>query len=140
MRRTIEDEARRWLAQARADLADAEYNRDGARHNLACFLAHQSAEKALKALLFLDPESDPWGHSVRELCLDAAAAHHAFGALAARVAPLDQFYIPTRYPNGLPGGIPSEAYGIEDAARAIDLARQVLDAVSPLFPERPGEP
>jgi len=134
MRRTADLEARRWLAQARADLADAAYNREGGRHHLACFLAHQSAEKALKALLFLDPDADPWGHSVRELCQQAARADAAWAVPADEVAPLDQFYIPTRYPNGLPGGIPSEAYSADDSARAIALADRVVQAVSSRFP------
>jgi HEPN domain-containing protein len=42
-------EARRWLLQAEQDLDDAEFNLKGRRYNVACFLAQQSAEKALKA-------------------------------------------------------------------------------------------
>lgn len=136
MRPTREEEAGRWLAQGRADLADAEYNREGGRHNVACFLAHQAAEKALKAFLFLDPEDEPWGHSIRNLCVQAAARDAEFGALERRVAPLDQYYIPTRYPNGLPGGIPSEAFIREDADRAIRLAAEVVEVAAKKLDER----
>ena len=45
-------EAERWLAQARRDLDDARYAAAGERWNLACFLAQQAAEKALKAYLY----------------------------------------------------------------------------------------
>lgn len=41
---------------------------------------------------------------------------------------LDQYYVPTRYPNGLPGGIPSDVY-TGDQAAAVDTARQVVAAV-----------
>lgn len=49
MKRAPLDEARRWFAQAQRDLDDARYAAHGSRYNLACFLAQQSAEKALKA-------------------------------------------------------------------------------------------
>jgi HEPN domain-containing protein len=46
--------------------------------------------------------------------------------------------IPTRYPNGLPGGIPAEAFNQVDAERALELARHVLQFVESRFPS-PGE-
>jgi HEPN domain-containing protein len=49
------------------------------------------------------------------------------------MAILDQYYIPTRYPDGLPGGLPFEVYTADQDAvatcdRVIDLARQRLPA------------
>ena len=44
-------------------------------------------------------------------------------------AVLDQYYVPTRYPNGLPGGIPSDVYTKTQATAAVDIARQVVAAV-----------
>jgi HEPN domain-containing protein len=122
-------EAERWLEQAVHDLADARYNMDGGKHNLACFVAQQAAEKALKAYLIRQGDEEPWGHSVADLCRDASEMDSSFLELRATVAPLDKFYIPTRYPNGLPGGIPSEAFSREDAVSAIDLASRVLEHV-----------
>jgi HEPN domain-containing protein len=46
---------------------------------------------------------------------------------------LDGFYIPTRYPNGLPGGIPAEAYPQETAESAVALATQVVGFVDTLI-------
>lgn len=47
---------------------------------------------------------------------------------------LDQFYVATRYPNGLPGGVPFEAFGtgqartaIEQVERFVALAKRHLD-------------
>src|SRR5204863_490536 len=34
-------------------------------------------------------------------------------------APLDHFYLSTRYPNSLPGGIPADAFAGSDAGRAL---------------------
>lgn len=125
-------EARRWLEQARRDLDDARYCLAGARHNLACFVAQQAAEKALKAFLYSRGE-DPWGHSVAELCAAAGLLDPSLEALRPTLSPLDKFYIPTRYPNGLPGGIPSEAFSEADAEAAVGLAALAVDGVSALL-------
>lgn len=129
MQPNLKAEGRRWWRQAERDLDDARYTFDGQRYNLTCFLAQQSAEKALKAYLYAQEVELVWGHSVRELCTAAATFDTAFEELGRETAPLDQYYIPTRYPNGLPGGVPFEAYNVEDGQRALRLARQVLDAV-----------
>ncbi len=39
---------------------------------------------------------------------------------------LDQYYIPTRYPDALPGAIPATAYTGEQASAAIALAGDVV--------------
>ena len=122
-------ESNRWLAQAERDLDDAEYNLEGDRHNLACFVAQQAAEKALKAYLYHQGAEDVWGHSVAELCDDAAEFDEGFADLNKTAASLDKYYIPTRYPNGLPGGIPSEAFIKADALSAVAIARSVIDFV-----------
>jgi HEPN domain-containing protein len=44
-------------------------------------------------------------------------------------AALDQYYIPTCHPNGLPGGIPADAYNRADGDRAFGLAARVIEAV-----------
>jgi HEPN domain-containing protein len=111
------------------DLDDATYARDGKRFNLSCFLAQQAAEKAIKAFLYSNGAESVWGHSVAELCEDSAALDASFKDLKKEVAPLDRFYIPTRYPNGLPGGIPADAYTVEDADRALSMAEQVISFI-----------
>lgn len=61
-------EAKRWLSQALQDLDDAKFNLSGKRYNVACFLAQQSVEKALKAYLFMKGAEEVWGYSTAELC------------------------------------------------------------------------
>lgn len=122
-------EGRRWLLQAERDLDDAEFNLSGGRYNVACFLAQQSAEKALKAYLFSKGAEEVWGHSVAELCKDAQTFDPAFSQLDPKASPLDKYYIPTRYPNALPGGIPSKAFDENDAKSAIRLTKEVIDFV-----------
>ena len=52
MRPDAIEEGARWFTQALHDLDDARYARAGNRHNLACFLCQQAAEKALKTYLY----------------------------------------------------------------------------------------
>lgn len=122
-------EAERWLAQALRDLDDAEFAASGARWNLACFLSQQAAEKALKAFLYARGAETVWGHSVADLCGEAALADADFATLGVEAAALDQYYIPTRYPNGLPGGIPADAYTRTDGERALGLCHAVIALV-----------
>ena len=111
-----EAESRRWIEQARYDLKACEWNAEGKLFAPACFWAQQSAEKAAKAYLYSKGERFVVGHSVAEL-LDRCQSYDAsFEPLVLVGAFLDRFYIPTRYPNGLPGGIPAHAYSEKDCA------------------------
>ncbi len=53
MKRAPREEAERWWVQALRDYDDALFCFEGGRYNLTCFLAQQSAEKALKAFFLL---------------------------------------------------------------------------------------
>jgi HEPN domain-containing protein len=107
MKRNLQNEAERRLLQAKKDLDDARYSAEGERYNLTCFLCQQSAEKALKAYLYFVGAEEVWGHSVAELVHDASDFNGRFVELVKIAASLDKYYLPMRYPNGLPGGIPS---------------------------------
>ena len=53
--------AGRWMKQAGIDLADAEFVAASGRHALACFLSHQSAEKAVTGYLLARGAEMVWG-------------------------------------------------------------------------------
>ena len=133
------DEAVRWLGQARADLKAARPSLAAGVHEWSCFQAQQAAEKALKAFWYHNDE-EPWGHSTLRLIEDypdqEAAAELVDLADNARV--LDKLYIPTRYPSGLPDSIPAEVYTRDEAAHAIDKAREIVSAVARLIEETSG--
>jgi HEPN domain-containing protein len=121
-------EGERWLAEARVDLGAADSLVVGFPSR-ACFLAQQAAEKAVKAILYAGGVRPVLGHSLGELGREAAGHMPEFEELRPKVAKLDRFYIPTRYPNGLPeGGLPSEAFDQDDARSAIEIAAKALDA------------
>ena len=119
-------EAERWLEQARRDFAAAESIFSQGLWWIVCFQSQQAAEKAVKAFLYGTGERLVLGHSVAELARQATEHDAIFADLRAPAAALDRFYIPTRYPNGLPGGIPADSYSEEDARQALELARVIL--------------
>ena len=124
--RDKESEAKRWFLQGMQDLDDARFILSGKRYNVACFLAQQSAEKALKAYLLIQGVDHVWGHSTAELCQDAMKFDKEFSTIEYEANLLEKYYIPTRYPDALPGVIPSEAFDENDAAKAISLAEKLI--------------
>ena len=127
------NEAERWLRQAESDLAFAEL---GAREGFpaqACFTSQQAAEKALKAVLYLRGERFVPGHSLVDLLERAGAGTQTLLHLRDSARQLDQYYLPTRYPNGLPGGIPAEVFSDAQAEDAVDRARSFIEAAHTLL-------
>lgn len=129
MRRSPLEEGRRWLNQAKEDLHWArELARLGGYH-IACFLAQQVADKALKGYLYAQGEEVVLGHSVERLCDAAAAFDPAFGRKRATWSVLDGYYVPTRYPNTVPDSIPARVYTEGAAREAVAMASEVVDFV-----------
>lgn len=127
-------EARRWRDQAREDLEAARLLHDGGRHAQACFYCQQAAEKAVKALGWLQG-TDLWGHSLLSLRGRLAAQGlDVVGLDEAELAKLDRFYIPTRYPNGVPDIIPQQAFVAADSANGLAAAERVIAFVSASIP------
>jgi HEPN domain-containing protein len=87
------------------------------------------AEKALKAFIYAQGEELVIGHSVEALSRWAAEFDTDFEQLRGTVAPLDGYYVPTRYPNGLPDSIPARVYTQGAAEDALRMADQVLQTV-----------
>jgi HEPN domain-containing protein/predicted nucleotidyltransferase len=130
-------EAERWLAQSQYELNVARHSSEGGFYAATCFYTHQAAEKALKAYLYATGERRVTGHSVHELVQQCAIQNEAFREILPRISKLDRFYIQTRYPNALPGGVPAESFDQEDAdfalagaAEALHTARAEIEALS----------
>ena len=123
-------EAQRWFREAQADLAVVRTLRGAGHHAAACFHSQQAAEKALKALLYAQGARVVLGHSVRGLALQCERHDTAFARVADDAALLDQFYITTRYPNGLPApAIPSESFTDSQSQTAQEAAEHVIGLV-----------
>ena len=128
-------EGSRWMRQSEQDLSDARLSMEYERYNLACFMAQQCGEKAVKGYLYARGAEDVWGNSLADLCEDAKYFEMLFDVLKSRAIFLVKYYELTRYPSFLPGGIPSEVFDVLEAERAIELAEEVVRFVK----ERMGE-
>jgi HEPN domain-containing protein len=115
-----------WLSQATRDLEQAEDSRRAERHEWACFAAQQAAEKAVKAL-HLHIGQEAWGHVVALLLRDLPASIRVPEALVERAKVLDNFYIPSRYPNSHAEGAPFQHYGPLQSQDAIAYAREIVE-------------
>jgi HEPN domain-containing protein len=126
MRHDAQKQGLRWLEQAEADRKGGQLLLDGGSYHLACFVSQQVAEKALKAFLYAQGEELVIGHSVEALCRWAAEIDHELTSLCEEIAPLDAYYIPTRYPNGLPDSIPARVYTRPVAVETLRMADRAL--------------
>jgi HEPN domain-containing protein len=126
------EESLRWLAQAQDEFADADELRRRNRFYLALFHFQQAAEKALKAYLYLTVRSKEevfTTHSIDDLLQKVRAIDRDFrGVKGARK--LDDYAIRPRYPDSLPGRIPSRFFDDPlEAEEAMQLARGVVELV-----------
>jgi HEPN domain-containing protein len=124
-----EQEYEAWLKYADDDLMAAAELIKAGLYNLACFHAHQAAEKYLKAFLVRHKVNPPRIHKLPTLISLCRQIAGEFEELQQDALMLDMYYIPTRYPNApvgsLPEGLPNEA----DAQRAFDIAKQIQDFI-----------
>jgi len=128
-------EAERWLAQSKHDSRAAALNSREGFYEIACFLCQQSSEKALKAFLYYQGERPVLGHATHLLAGRCQAYVSRFDEVQDICRELDQYYVATRYPNGLPGGIPHDVFTAGNAQQALEGMKAVLTLVSELISE-----
>jgi HEPN domain-containing protein len=110
----MREEARRWMAQGRAELAMARSLLQSGGFSGAAFFSHQAAEMLLKGLwIHLKRAAPPRFHNLVELGLALGAPEPVLAALRR----LNPEYVVSRYPDAA-NGVPAENY---DRARAEDL-------------------
>jgi HEPN domain-containing protein len=117
-----------WFNQALRDLEQAKESQKSGRHEWACFVAQQAAEKAVKALhLYMHQEA--WGHVIAKLLQELPDSLNIPKDLIDKARVLDNFYIPPRYPNSHPEGAPFEHYGPLQSEEAIRYASEIIEFV-----------
>lgn len=116
------DEARRWLRFADEDLAAAETELASGRFRIACSLAQQAAEKAIKTALVYEQVDFPKTHDLPTLRVRVPEGW-TIKEVGADLELLSKWGVEGRYPGDWPEA--TEA----DAGKAIADARAVLEAV-----------
>ena len=125
------DHAILWCGQAMADLEVGKILFYSEKWSYVCFLAQQSSEKSLKALYyFLDLDIER-RHGLSDLYKGLPEeTRKAFSSLHDDLLILDQYYLPTRYPDALgTGNLPSESYTRKQAEESLASAKEVLKSV-----------
>lgn len=131
-------ESERWLKQAKIDLANAEWNVKGRFYAQACFLSQQSAEKALKAVLYKVGRRKILTHSTFTLSNECSEYFKEFKGIRELCTTLDKHYVLSRYPNSIPDGIPHEIYTEKEASDSISHSKRVLNLVEKVLREKKG--
>ena len=120
-------EPRKWLEFARQDLVVAQAAFEAAIYNHVCFHAQQGVEKALKGFLHSRQQPVPRTHVLRELLARCYKLDAGMETLKEACVTLDGYYIPTRYPEALPGMGPEGLPTRQDAEEAVAFLREALD-------------
>jgi HEPN domain-containing protein len=120
----------RWLRQAEHDLEIAQSHQKKRDYSDACFMAEQSSQKALKGFLIARGQRSILIHSVARLAEACSQLDKDFSSHIAPARILDQYYIPTRYPDVLaPPAVPFESYTQDQGSKAVRIARAIVALV-----------
>ncbi len=127
-----------WLDKASEDLVVARlvFQENHLAHT--CFLSQQSVEKALKAYLIAETNQYPRTHKLVDLLQKCLAIESGFSQFLAACVSVDQYYIPTRYPDGTPGGLTSGLPSAEQSQKAMKVADEILQYVVKCLPPAEG--
>lgn len=120
----------RWLDLAAQDEKMAELAYQADLYNQACFRAQQAGEKCLKAFLLEREGRFPKTHSLLELLNLATMRDESLWALKNDCTYLDQFYVPTRYPDALLGWLPGGEPHKKDAEKAMEAMAEIMKLVA----------
>jgi HEPN domain-containing protein len=113
-----------WLDKAAEDLVVAQLVLVENHLAHVCFLSQQCIEKAFKAYLIAKINQYPRTHKLVDLLQQCIGIDSNFSPFLADCISVDQYYIPTRYPDGTPGGLPSGLPTMAQAQKAVTAASQ----------------
>lgn len=117
-----------WLDRAWDDLQFARVGMEEGFHAQVCFLSQQVIEKCLKGYLISLDRLYPRTHKLIDLWSLCESTLEELRSLAGILRIIDEYYVPTRYPDAVPGmGAVSPT---EDQAReALETAERVYSVV-----------
>ncbi len=124
----------RWLDKADEDLIVARLVLREGHTAHACFLAQQCIEKSLKAYLLATAHKYPRTHKLVDLLHECIGFDQAFSQFLADCAVVDQYYIPTRYPDSVPGNAQLDSPNASKAEEAITASERILRFVAQHVP------
>ena len=117
-----------WLERAQDDLRFAEVGLRERFYSQVCFLSQQAIEKCLKGALVFSKRPYPKSHSLGELSRKLPEMH--LEVWREKLAILDGYYVPLRYPDAAPGTTQSGAPNKKEATEAFTTAEEIFQAVA----------
>lgn len=121
---------RAWLNRAADDLAVGKLALKKGYTAHSCFLAHQAFEKSLKAYLLKRRAAHPRTHKLVDLVTECSTFDNGLSSLLDGAIVLDQYYIPTRYPDATPGTLAEGLPSAKQAKEALKIAQDAFVIVS----------
>lgn len=125
-----------WFEFAEQDLEMAEIAFEKKIYNQSCFHCQQAVEKFLKGYLLAKNKDRPKIHFLDELLNLCIQIDKDFESLREYCSKLDDYYIPTRYPDALPGILPEGLPEEKDALEAVSFAKKIMKFVVGKFERR----
>ena len=122
-----------WLLAADLDLRAARGSLKEDVPNIACFYLTSPLRKCLKAYLLQRDLKVRQIHSLVELLDMAALNAVGLKTFSVQIVFLNQFYIPTRYPDALPGSLPEGLPTKDVAEKAIVYATKIVEFIKSLL-------
>jgi HEPN domain-containing protein len=122
-----------WLIYAREDLRAARVLYAEQLFNQVCFHAQQCIEKLLKGFLLKHENRHPKTHDLLELLERATTHDPSLATWRDTLLVLNQFYIPVRYPDVLPGAVADGLPDAQESQQALQSAEAVFQALEPLL-------
>lgn len=91
----------------------------------ACFIAQQTAEKAVKALALARGADQVKSHSITVICKELGVN----GDIERMAKRLDLYYVSARHPDAFPAGSPFEYFTEDQAEEAAGFADTIVSSI-----------
>jgi len=128
-----------WLKKAAEDLIVARLVWDEGHYSHACFLSQQCIEKNLKGFLLMENGRYPRTHRLVDLLTECAKHDADLSAFLPGCIVMDQYYIPTRYPDAIPGGKADGLPSKKEAKETIAIADEIATFLLARLKEKDGQ-
>ena len=120
---------KKWIYFAEQDLNFAKFGFKDKFYSHVCFLSQQTVEKSCKAFLIYNSLNYPKTHKIVEIINSNKKLLDLFKEFINEIKLLDAFYIPTRYPDGIPGSLPEGLPDKKDAESSLSIAERIFDII-----------
>ena len=119
----------KWIYFAEEDFNFARLGFEDKFYSHVCFLSQQVVEKSCKAFLIYSKINYPKTHKIVDLVNSNKKLFSLLSKYINELKVIDTFYIPTRYPDGIPGSLNNKLPNREDAKESLEVAESVLSII-----------